>query len=80
MMTMNKQQRKQATDELKTDELKRQIISRERNFWFVQHIEEHLETDLEVCCKICGKTVDKIANEKMDSIIKTINDFKEGEE
>lgn len=52
-------------------DFEKQLIERNKDMWFVQHIEAHIkEMQLKgnVCCKICNKDIDQIAEERYDEI------------
>ena len=58
------------------DEHEKELISSQKYYWFVKHIESHLKEDKykdvepkgKVICKICGKTVEQIAEDKLNEI------------
>ncbi len=69
------------------EEIKKEIIEREKNFWFVNHIQKHLDdgdtgcvpskiTKGKVGCTICGKDIDQIAEEKLQVLLDMIKDEK----
>ena len=76
------------------EEVKRDIIDRNKNDWFVQHIQKHLDngdTGLKlyklekgvVGCAICGKSVEQISEDMIEYIEESFqkeNDAKIGDE
>lgn len=50
------------------EESRKELIERNKELWFVQHIKEHLEEGQEVICKICSKNVAQISEERMIKI------------
>ena len=49
------------------------IIERNKEKWFVEHVENHLEPNQKVICKICGKDIDTIALEHIEEWAKYIS-------
>ena len=52
------------------------IIERNKDKWFVEHIENHLKEEKikgKVICKICGKDIDTIALEHIEEWAKYIS-------
>lgn len=55
------------------EEIKKQLIEHNKNHWFIEHIKNHLDKDADVICKICNKTVDEIAEETLEDILKKLD-------
>ena len=69
------------------EEIKKEIIERNKAHWFVKHIQKHLDngdtgcvpskiTNGKVGCTICGKDIDQIAEEFFEEILIKMREVK----